>query len=367
MSQSLITMFIGKGNIPLAGAPAPLLLPPTGATLVSSDELGNSKLLTVGILGAGAFIFVYFPDTLGLLFPQGPGGLYAAFLLDHLNIPFKVIEARGRLGGRLFTHTFPDQTEESNDYFDVGAMRFPKIPAMRHLWVLLNHPSLGLREKLRPFLFEDEAGNTLLSYNNVTARRSDVGALDTNDTFNAQAVIRDALGFDAQVYIMAGHKAIMDDVVGNFAPGIYQDMENIINDLDRYANKGDSPAWRRMMEHDHLSVRAYMSTIYRPSNALRLRFNLPDTAIPTDVINWYETRETGTGMFDRSLTKYVLEAIAFGRWKPAGDSKGSDGKEAQTEWFCIEYVASCFSSLTLKFNAPMNNQRWCSPYWQSYV
>lgn len=36
-----------------------------------------------------------------------------------------------RLGGRLYTHYFSEETEETHDYYDVGAMRFPDIPVMK--------------------------------------------------------------------------------------------------------------------------------------------------------------------------------------------------------------------------------------------
>ncbi|KAG8940728.1 hypothetical protein FRC00_012837, partial [Tulasnella sp. 408] len=50
----------------------------------------------------------------------GMGGLYAAMILESLGIPFDILEATGRTGGRLFTYKF--YSGDSHDYYDVGAM-----------------------------------------------------------------------------------------------------------------------------------------------------------------------------------------------------------------------------------------------------
>ncbi|KAG8678598.1 hypothetical protein FRC09_019711, partial [Ceratobasidium sp. 395] len=64
---------------------------------------------TIGILGAGS------------------GGLYTALILEDLGIPYRIIEAQDHVGGRLFTYKFQNQLGAPYNYFDVGAMRFPKI------------------------------------------------------------------------------------------------------------------------------------------------------------------------------------------------------------------------------------------------
>lgn len=57
-------------------------------------------------------------------------------LFDHLTekfnvkVNYNIVEANDekRVGGRLFTHHFTE--EEDHQYYDVGAMRFPKIDIM---------------------------------------------------------------------------------------------------------------------------------------------------------------------------------------------------------------------------------------------
>lgn len=80
----------------------------------------------------------------------GAAGLFTAMMFDwlkekskdgkipELNISYDIYEAaeKDRLGGRLYTYNFPSTTEHpvepgEHQYYDVGAMRFPKNPIMR--------------------------------------------------------------------------------------------------------------------------------------------------------------------------------------------------------------------------------------------
>ena len=57
----------------------------------------------------------------------GISGLYLAMMLEDLGIPeisYDIFESRDRIGGRVYTHHFGD---ERKSYYDVGAMRFPKV------------------------------------------------------------------------------------------------------------------------------------------------------------------------------------------------------------------------------------------------
>ena len=57
----------------------------------------------------------------------GIAGLYSALILDHLGVPYDILEANDRPGGRILTHYF---STRRHDYYDIGAMRFPKVPLM---------------------------------------------------------------------------------------------------------------------------------------------------------------------------------------------------------------------------------------------
>jgi len=238
--------------------------------------------------------------------------LYAALILQDLGIPYQIIEAQGKVGGRLFTYKFPNNTGAPYNYFDVGAMRFPKTRFMERVFKLFDYPPLNtdgifLKSKLRPFYFT--ANNTLYSYNGVTVKQN---AMPAQDPFKANQVIQDV---DPKLYITTGTKAITDDVIAPFATGLLEDLKN-----------HDTAGWKYMQGFDKYSTRAYMSLKYQPSASL----NIPKEPLPTDVVNWCETFDKSTGWYDRALSETVLEAIAFG-WQPGQNL-------VRTDWFCIEFV-----------------------------
>ena len=108
----------------------------------------------------------------------GCAGLYAAMMLQSLKIPYVILEANDRIGGRVYTHRFngeagrvaPIGDPARYDYVDIGAMRFPNIPFMK--------PVFRLFERLH--MFDDNlmieyimsAEHTFQMYNSI--RRNDV-------------------------------------------------------------------------------------------------------------------------------------------------------------------------------------------------
>ena len=63
----------------------------------------------------------------------GISGLYAAWILKLLGVPYEILEASDRIGGRVYTHYFGDDKEEAkkhHQYYDIGCMRFPDTPVM---------------------------------------------------------------------------------------------------------------------------------------------------------------------------------------------------------------------------------------------
>ena len=70
----------------------------------------------------------------------GVAGLYLAWMLTFLHVPYELLEASPRIGGRAFTYRFPDEGDAGaraeHDYYDVGAMRFPKIDALQPVFTV---------------------------------------------------------------------------------------------------------------------------------------------------------------------------------------------------------------------------------------
>ena len=62
-------------------------------------------------------------------------GLYTALILKSLGIPYEILEASERVGGRLRTHYFDlkdrKEAQRTHDYYDIGAMRFPETDIMK--------------------------------------------------------------------------------------------------------------------------------------------------------------------------------------------------------------------------------------------
>ena len=97
-----------------------LINPPSSPAASSTESKKERRPLKVCIVGAGIT------------------GLYIALLLDSLNDPdlsYDILEASSQAGGRVRTHLFSEQT---HDYCDTGAMRFPDIPLMRRYTILIS-------------------------------------------------------------------------------------------------------------------------------------------------------------------------------------------------------------------------------------
>ena len=75
-------------------------------------------------------------------------------------------------------------------------------------------------------------------------------------------------------------------------------------------------AFKKLMEYDTYSVRTYLTQ--------KLRY-------PTDVVNWFETVESRTGLMDASLTETVLASLVF---------IDPRFKSRKIDWFCLEYALS---------------------------
>ncbi|KAG2153891.1 hypothetical protein DEU56DRAFT_868461 [Suillus clintonianus] len=261
----------------------------------------------VGILGAGV------------------GGLYTALMLDLLDIKYEILEASDRIGGRLFTYSFPNGNDY--DYYDVGAMRFPlpqkdsegnyKPGVMRRLGELINYSKFSdsrrlavpLKDKLIDYYFTAKEGGSFLYFNNERYQtpHPDVRDLTSPPDFRAQE-----MGVESE-FVAVGVEKIVGDVIEPFA-------RMLTGDLEQHVRRG----WDVMMKNDAYSLRAYMSFKYIPSVSLEL----PPMHLATNVINWCETFDKSTGWYDRGLTENVLEALAFAK---VGSQNFGD-----VEWKCFD-------------------------------
>ncbi|KAL6914810.1 hypothetical protein FSST1_012570 [Fusarium sambucinum] len=73
----------------------------------------------------------------------GATGLYLAMMLKYLKINnVDIYEASDRIGGRCYTYNFPDDGDSPHNYYDIGAMRIPEIPAMQSTLSLIKELDL---------------------------------------------------------------------------------------------------------------------------------------------------------------------------------------------------------------------------------
>ncbi|KAK5996863.1 Putative bifunctional amine oxidase [Cladobotryum mycophilum] len=233
----------------------------------------------------------------------GVAGLYIAMILDDLKIPnltYDILESNTRVGGRLYTHYF---SEEKHDYYDIGAMRYPKIPTMNRTFDLFERTKMPLIPYILdggpacPQLFNDRlyVPNTEDPYR-VSVRNG--GSVPNDVVDNVEGILNDAFG------------PYKEELAKNFRVG----FENL-------------------MKVDDYSTREY------------LRRGGPDgkeTKYDFFAIQWMETQNTSTNLFDQAFSESVIDSFDF-------DYPGTDVK-----WFCIEGGTSLLTdAITSKLSTPI--------------
>ncbi|KAH9926686.1 uncharacterized protein B0H18DRAFT_1005121 [Fomitopsis serialis] len=226
----------------------------------------------------------------------GVGGLYAAMMLESLEIDYDILEASDRIGGRLYTYKF---SEKEHDYFDVGAMRFPDTPMMKRTFHLFDKLTQDAGLSQIPYIFESP--NTTLMYNGVLMKRS--------------SSTEDPAAWDIDIpsqFEQHGWSALLDNAVDPFVKELAADFA-----------RDDKKGWRLMMDYDQYSTRAYMS-----ANRSDIRQELDGLGLmpyPTPVVDWIETFDNSSAAYDRALSEDVLDSLAF-----------AFPQETPVEWWCVD-------------------------------
>ncbi|KLO16478.1 hypothetical protein SCHPADRAFT_995057 [Schizopora paradoxa] len=218
----------------------------------------------IGIIGAGA------------------AGLYVAMILESLDLKFEILEASGRIGGRLLTHKLGSG---KNEYYDVGAMRFPDNPIMERTFDLFKRLDFTTENgKLIEYIMSTDTDTYL--YNNKSAPASALKPEASGvDTFGFS---KGKGGTVPQSYFEQGYQHWIDLKIKR--------LRNLLK--DDFEGEG----WKALMKVDRHSMRSYMSL-----NA----DDLSGEMYPTEVVNWCETLDVGTGMYDTALSEAVLDSLDF--------------------------------------------------------
>ncbi|OBZ77640.1 hypothetical protein A0H81_02546 [Grifola frondosa] len=181
----------------------------------------------------------------------GVAGLYAAMILQDLGIEYEILESSDRIGGRIFTHRFngqagynaPINTPARYDYFDVGAMRFPRIPFMERVFDLFGR--IGINDLLIEYKLR--TNNNLMYYNTkppVTGFQSSAA----DDHFGISI---ESGGTVPNGYVAQG--------VDFWTGEVYDHYKDLFGALDTVALEKRQAvferAWLELIKQDHHSVR----------------------------------------------------------------------------------------------------------------
>ncbi|KAI8299910.1 putative bifunctional amine oxidase [Colletotrichum sp. SAR11_240] len=227
--------------------------------------------LKVGIIGAGA------------------AGLYAAILLDSLGIEYDIHEVSDRIGGRIYTYRFDQDTWANStsadpayyDYYDVGAMRFPPMPYMDRVignksWSLIPYINQRVAEQhqviKKPYIFK--ADNTFRRFNDITAQLQDPNSASPS-RYNID------IPGDNQPFEASSASDVWADQVKTLTDALSVDFTS---------------GFDLLMQYDSMTAREF----------------LLDRNFTNSEIDWLETVNDATGHYDMySMSQAVLEQWIF--------------------------------------------------------
>ncbi|KAF3929940.1 hypothetical protein AA313_de0204998 [Arthrobotrys entomopaga] len=213
----------------------------------------------------------------------GIAGLYIAMILDDLKIPgisYEILEATDRVGGRTYTHNF---SEEKHDYYDIGAMRYPKIPSMDRTFKLFERA--GIQNLEIPYYLSGPKTPSLF-----------------NDYFFIE-------GETDPYHVSVGNGgSVPDDVVDNVSQILNVAFGPYKQALEENFEKG----FKKLMTVDDFSTREYLKRGGPEGNEPKYNFF---------AIQWMETQNTSTNLFDQAFTESVIDSFDFNDTVP---------------WVCIE-------------------------------
>ncbi|KZV87220.1 hypothetical protein EXIGLDRAFT_752364 [Exidia glandulosa HHB12029] len=221
----------------------------------------------------------------------GVAGLYTAMILDSLGIPFEIIEQSGRVGGRVFTFKF-DNNKDGYQYFDVGAMRFPRTPFMNRTFDLVKKVNRGISTPIELIDYHFASIGALKELQYYNGRQLKNGKpenlADAIDPFHVNAY--------RPRYIPAKYSGILQPAV--IKDVLAQIMWDLKADFRNPKLTMEEAMERLVLAHDKDSMRSYLT-------------NNPKYAFPSEVIHLLETFDKSTGWYDRALVESVCESLAF--------------------------------------------------------
>ncbi|CAE6459827.1 unnamed protein product [Rhizoctonia solani] len=216
----------------------------------------------------------------------GVAGLRAAMMLGS-NFNVDLYEAGDECGGRLFTHHFEGGGEW--DYFDVGAMRFPKTELMKPVFDLFKELDLELPK----YHILDDNNRRAFNLQTHTIRDLTISTY-ANDPF--------------KVGISNG--GTVPDHYAKQNPG--QLLYDVLKPLIELLLEDRGAGFKRLKELDYHTTRSYLRQ---------------EAGYPPALIDYIETMSYGTGWFDRALAETVFEELCF---------QYDQDDPRKLEWYCVK-------------------------------
>lgn len=255
----------------------------------------------------------------------GISGLYAALLLKDIQFPanIDVLEANpDRLGGRIFTKYFDEQRngnaitncksgigDEDYRYFDVGAMRFPKMPIHDRIvgdqpWSLVNylnkHAKAGANSNcslpinLIPYKYESR----FMYFNGIKRKANE---LNVPDPFNFKKKM-DGLALPEGCN-KNGDTLCVDTL-----------RVRAMEHLKAFLMKDQNTAFDALMKVDEMSVRDYMHEfLLENSNSIHMLSQSNDLHGDIGkIIDTMEKMDPWTGSYSlASITETIIDQYEF--------------------------------------------------------
>jgi monoamine oxidase len=226
----------------------------------------------------------------------GITGLFIAMILDSLKIPgleYDILGASDRTGGRIYSHYFSDVP---HDYYDIGAMRFPDINIMKSTFKLFKQLNLPLI----PYFLDLESGSVKCStmYNDITLIDGEPRGSDPFRVGEANGgSVPDTNVDDVNKLLNAVYEPFKKAMAGDFEEG-----------------------FKFLMKYDGYTTREILKNPPPAKNGLT-----PLEPLDFFSIQWLETNNTASGLFDKAFSESVMDSFDF-----------SGPREVAIKWYCID-------------------------------
>jgi monoamine oxidase len=227
-------------------------------------------------------------------------------ILDDLAVPnlaYDILEADDRIGGRMKTHYF---SQTKHDYCDIGAMRFPKITIMDRTFDLFRRTGVPLI----PYYLDESSG-----------------AKNNPNLYNDRLLPPNSDNVDPDPYhVSKTNGGSVPDATVAQGTGI---LDLAFKEFKDCMEKDFEKGFKKLMEQDIYSTREYLRLVGAPvkdSKNGKDGEDIKRTTYDFYSIQWLETLDTSSGLFDQDFSESVIDSFDFDNPDPSG----------HVSWFCID-------------------------------